>query len=236
MKRKMSIFTLVLVSALFSACGKSDVTGTSQQENVNTTSRMTDQITETVVHNQDKRSLVIYFDYSENIDTTGMDVDAISTASLRGGSNGSNIENMQVMVKEVKDLKSADVYSIRVNEVYPALFDDMTGMAKDDITDDRQFTFKEELTGLENYDTVYIGVPVWWGELPQPVQVFFDKYDFSGKTLVPFGIHHGSGFGRMVIQMREYEPDAEVLAGFTINADTDNNSVKEQFDEYLGGL
>ena len=89
---------------------------------------------------------------------------------------------------------------------------------------------------LDDYDTIYFGVPVWWGELPQPVHVFFQQYDFSGKTIVPFGIHHGSRFGRMVEQMKEYEPDSVVLDGFTINADTDNDEVKSQFDTYLNSL
>lgn len=137
------------------------------------------------------------------------------------------------MADEVKTLKSADVFSIQVNEVYPTNFEDMTGIAKNDIADNKQFTFKEELTNLSDYDTVYFGVPVWWGELPQPVHVFFQQYDFSGKTIVPFGIHHGSRFGSMINQMKEYEPDATVLDGFTIDADTDNEDVKKEFDEYL---
>ena len=177
-----------------------------------------------------------HFDYSENIDITGLDVDAITQASMRGGSTGKNIENLKVMVDEVRSIKSADVFSIQVNEVYPAKFEDMTGIAKDDIANDKQFTFKNELTNLDDYDTVFFGVPVWWGELPQPVQVFFEQYDFSGKNIVSFGIHHGSRFGSMIRQMSEYEPDANVLEGFTIDADTDNSSVKEQFDEYLNAL
>ena len=53
---------------------------------------------------------------------------------------------------------------------------------------------------------------------------------------MPFGIQHGSRFGRMVEQMKEYEPDSVVLDGFTINADTDNDEVKSQFDTYLNSL
>ena len=83
---------------------------------------------------------------------------------------------------------------------------------------------------------MYIGTPVWWGELPQPMHVFFERYDFSGKTIVSFGIHHGSRFGKMVVQMNEYEPEATVLDGFTIDADTGNEDVKNEFSNYLSTL
>lgn len=221
--RRITALLLVLLTltVILSACGNS---GNNNNQ------------TDSGKVNAAAKSLVIYFDYSENIDTTGLDVDAVSSASLRGGSTGKNIENLKVMVDEVKELKNADVFSIQINEVYPPEFEDMTGIAKDDIANNKQFTFKEELTNLADYDTVYFGAPVWWGELPQPVHVFFQQYDFSGKTIVPFGIHHGSRFGQMVNQMKEYEPDATVLEGFTIDADTDNEDVKRDFDEYLNSL
>ncbi len=233
MKKIVSLILIMLLPvAALAACGNSD------QEPENAAEETTAEENETAQVDSvgDGKSIVIYFDYSENIDTTGLDVDAITSASLRGGSTGKNIENLKVMAEEAKNLKGADEFSIRVNEVYPPDFEDMTGIAKDDIANGKQFTFKEELPDLSEYDTVYFGVPVWWGELPQPVHVFFQKYDFSGKTIVPFGIHHGSGFGRMIVQMREYEPDAQILDGFTIDADTDNDEVRSGFDDYLNSI
>ena len=235
----IAVFTIM---ANLTSCGASDSNKQSQSESTcSSLSVSSGEMTTAVTENDTEResstkTLVIYFDYSENIDITGLEADAVSTASLRGGSTGKNIENMKVMVNEIKNLKNADVFSVQVNEVYPPDFEDMTGIAKDDIAHNKQFTFKNEIINLEDYDTVYFGVPVWWGELPQPVHVFFQKYDFSNKTIVPFGIHHGSGFGRMIVQMKEYEPDAVILDGFTINADTDNNDVKSEFDAYLNSL
>lgn len=182
------------------------------------------------------RNLVIYFDYAENINTDGLDVDAITSASLRGGSDGTNVENLKKMADEAAAKENADEFSIQVNEVYDADFEAMTGVARQDQADNKQFTFKNELTNLDDYDTIFLGSPVWWGALPQPVVVFLDQYDFSGKTIVPFGIHHGSRFGRMLEQYREAEPDATVLDGFTIDADTSNDEVLEEFDEYLDSL
>ena len=220
MKRLTILLTAAVSSlTLLTACGDS-----------------VEKATYTEEHVESNKSLVIYFDYSENIDTTGLDVDAITQASLRGGSTGKNIENLKVMVDEVKDIKNADVFSIQVNEVYPAKFEDMTGIAKDDIANDKQFTFKNELANLDEYDTIFFGVPVWWGKLPQPMVSFFENYDFSGKTIIPFGIHLGSRFGSMLTEIRELEPQADVKDGFTISADTDNEKVLNEFKEYLAAV
>ena len=62
---------------------------------------------------------------------------------------------------------------------------------------------------------------------------FFESYDFSGKTIIPFGIHLGSRFGSMIDQIKELEPDANILDGFTVSADTDNDKVRSEFDAFL---
>lgn len=240
MKKALSlILAILVVSLMLTACGESALPQKQTESAASAVSEeamSSDHTEEAVANNDGLRSLVVYLDYSENIDTTGLDVDAITQASLRGGSTGENIENLKVMVNEIQNVKGADVFSIQVNEVYPPVFEDMTGIAKDDIANNKPFTFKNELKNLSDYDTIYIGVPVWWGELPQPVLVFFQQYDFSGKTIIPFGIHHGSGFGRMVNQMNEYEPNAVILDGFTIDADTANSEVRDKFDEFLSSL
>ena len=97
----------------------------------------------------------------------------------------------------------------------------------------KQFTFVDEIENFDEYEVIYIGVPVWWSKLPQPMVSFFESYDFSGKTIIPFGIHLGSRFGSMIDQMKELEPDATILDGFTISADTANDKVRTEFDAFL---
>lgn len=45
---------------------------------------------------------------------------------------------------------------------------------------------------MDNYDTIYIGFPVWWYDMPMPVWTFLEEYDLSGKTIIPFFSHNGS--------------------------------------------
>ena len=104
------------------------------------------------------KSIVLYFDYSNNIDTKGLDVDTISSASLHGEDNG-NTKNLVLMVNEIKEKKNADVFPIEINEVYPADFDERAPIARDDIEQGTNFTFKEMPKNLDQYDVVYVGSP-----------------------------------------------------------------------------
>lgn len=74
------------------------------------------------------------------------------------------------------------------------------------------------IENLDDYDTIYIGYPIWWYDLPMAMYSFFDEYDFSGKTIVPFCTHNGSRFSGTIQTIQELEPDATVIEdGFTVN-------------------
>ncbi len=73
----------------------------------------------------------------------------------------------------------------------------------------------------DSYDTVFIGYPIWWADLPMAVYSFFDEYDFSGKTIIPFNVHNGSRFSRTIQTIKELEPNATVVEdGFTVSEQT----------------
>ena len=69
---------------------------------------------------------------------------------------------------------------------------------------------------VQDYDTIFVGYPMWWYTFPMIMYTFFDKYDFSGKTIVPFNTHMGSGDGGTYRTIKELEPDANVLAGLPL--------------------
>ncbi len=70
--------------------------------------------------------------------------------------------------------------------------------------------------GFQRKATFYY--PNWWADMPQALYSFFDEYDFSGKTIIPFNVHNGSRFSRTISTIQELEPDAVVIEdGFTVN-------------------
>lgn len=84
--------------------------------------------------------------------------------------------------------------------------------------------------GWDEYNTVFIGYPIWWYQMPTVMQTFFDTYDFSGKTIIPFNNHAGSRDGGTYEDIAELDPNATVLDGLAISGDRTGDaeaSVKE---------
>ena len=142
---------------------------------------------------QESKALVLYFDYSENIDTTGLDVDAISQASMAGTRARDN-SNLLVMVDVLKERTNSDVYSLRVAALYAPDFGDMMGPAREQKENNEMLAFQEDLPDFSQYDVIYLGTPVWWYGAPQSILTVLQQADLSGKKIVFFGIHRGSGF------------------------------------------
>ncbi len=89
----------------------------------------------------------------------------------------------------------------------------------------------------EEYDTIFLGYPNWWGDMPQALYTFLEEYDFSGKTIIPFTTHGGSGFSRTISTIAELQPGANVVEqGLSIsrNSVTDAQSDVENWVAGLG--
>ena len=71
----------------------------------------------------------------------------------------------------------------------------------------------ETIPNMADYDTVFIGFPIWWYVAPHIIHTFVESYDFSGKTLVPFATSGGSGMGRTVGELKKLCPNADWKAG-----------------------
>ena len=89
---------------------------------------------------------------------------------------------------------------------------------------------------LDQYGTVFVGFPTWWYDMPQALYSFFDEYDFSGKTIIPFNVHNGSRFSGTIDTIKELELDATVVEdGFTVS-ERDVAEASEDVAEWLNGL
>ena len=173
------------------------------------------------------KSLIFYYDYSENIDTTGLDVDAVSSASIAEGPGVRDRSNLLVMVDLLKERTGAAVYPLHIQEVYAPMFMDMVDKAHNDRQENAQFTFVEELPDLSDVDTIYFGSPIWWYDMPQPVINFFQRADLAGKNLMYFSINRGSGNYGVLELLEQYQPEANVFAEVSISAMQDNPSMAE---------
>lgn len=128
----------------------------------------------------------------------------------------------------------SDVFPVHVEETHVPGYLDMVQDAGEAQKENRPFTVRNLPVDFNGYDTIYLGTPVWYAQLPQQVASFLQQVDWSGKQIVVFGIHLGSGWGRNLNQIRELQPDAEVIEGITIYASASNNEAREAITRYLG--
>ena len=183
----------------------------------------------------EEKALIFYYDYSENIDTTGLDVDAISQASM-AETKARDISNLLVMVDVLKERTSADVYSLRVADLYAPNFMDMMDPAREQKENNEMLVFQEELPDFSQYDVIYFGTPVWWYGAPQAILTALQQSDLSGKKIVFFGIHRGSGFGGIPEEILEYQPNVTIVNRFTVECQTNNEKTRADFNAFLDGL
>lgn len=156
--------------------------------------------------------LVVYFTAAEN-----SGVDAVSSASVvtvDGEAKGVS----QAVAEMIANETSADIFSIRTSTVYPADMGELIDYAAEEQDDDVRPELTSSIENLDNYATVFIGFPIWWYDMPQVMYSFFDEYDFSGKTIIPFTVHNGSRLSGTPAKIAELEPDATVISdGFTVS-------------------
>ena len=82
------------------------------------------------------------------------------------------------------------------------------------------------LSGMEDYDAVFIGFPIWWYTAPRIIGTFLESYDFSGKTLAAFATSGGSGMGGTDEDLRRIRPDADWKPGRLLNRISDSELKK----------
>ena len=75
----------------------------------------------------------------------------------------------------------------------------------------------ERCANMDDYDTVYIGFPIWWYVAPTVIDTFLESYDFTGKTLIPFATSGGSGMGKTLDVLKKVCPNADWRAGGIVN-------------------
>lgn len=141
----------------------------------------------------------------------------------RKGNNyvGGNIVNLpvgntEVIAKKIQALTGADLFEIRTIQDYPVDYTETTEVAKDELRKGLRPQIVGTLGDVSTYDVLFLGYPNWWGTMPMSVFTFLEGYDFSGKTIIPFCTHEGSGMGKSERDIQNICPSANVLAGLAI--------------------
>lgn len=142
--------------------------------------------------------------------------------------------NTEKFANIIKEQTGGDLFKIEPVTPYPTgeeLFD----YTREEQEEDRRPEIKDKVD-ISQYDTIFIGYPIWWYEVPQIIKTFLDEYDLSGKTVIPFNTHEGSGDGGTYRYIEEQEPNANVLEGLPIRGGNMQEDQNENISNWLNEL
>ena len=177
--------------------------------------------------------LVAYFSYAENAALPD-DVDASASASIQPW-NGALTGNTGVVADMIAQATGADLFSIRTVEQYPDTYDATIDQGQQEQSDGARPELATHLENLDSYDTIFLGFPNWWGDMPMAVYTFLDEVDLSGKTVIPFVTSGGSGFSNTISTIQQMEPQATLQEGLSIGASSATGA-QQQVESWLSEL
>lgn len=137
------------------------------------------------------------------------------------------VGNTEVAAKMIQKMTGGDLFRIEAVNAYPEDYTETTEVAKRELRADARPELTGHLDNMDSYDVIFLGYPNWWGTMPMPVFTFLEEYDFSGKTIVPFCTHEGSGLGHSEKEIAKLCPQATLLKGLAIHGTRVNNAKKD---------
>ena len=146
-------------------------------------------------------------------------------------------KHTEKMANVIKEQTGADVAEIVRVKDYPTDYNECTEVALEEKNNKERPEIKDLGVNLDDYDTIFVGYPNWWGDMPMPVYTFLEKNNFNGKTVIPFMTSYSSGTSGTFNTIKSIVNGANVLEGIHIyQRDIDNNDYENDMISWLNGL
>lgn len=225
MKRITTLLLSLLLMYSLAACGsqreETENNESSSTENTSTSTESTEpseteSAQEPTENLSDSNILIVYFsrygntEYSDNVDAT-------TSASIVADGN-ERYGTTEYIANLIQQNVGGDIHLIETVTPYTADFDELRDVNHEEMQQNVLPELKGSNLDISQYDTVFIGYPVWATEVPQAVLSFLNEYDLSGKTVIPFCTHDGYGAGSSYNTIREAGHAAESPDGLAIEA------------------
>ena len=209
------IFLLLLMIFMVSGCGGEDKTPAEpEKKSVEKAPAET---------SADKKILVIYFS------RTG---EEYNVGNISKG-------NTEIIAEMIAQKVGGDLFEVKPAKPYPNEYQACTEIAKQELESNARPAFEKNIDSLAQYDTIFLGYPIWWSALPRVLLNFLESNDFGGKKIIPFCTHGGSGLAGTEREIKDACPKAEVLQGLAISGRTAQNdyaAAEKDVDAWLKGL
>ena len=169
-------------------------------------------------NNMNQKALVIFFSHAgENYSVGNIEVG-----------------NTKIVADYISEITGADQFEIVAEKNYDMPYMDLIKVAQDEAKAGELPAYKGDVD-VAPYDVIFIGGPIWWGTYPQVMFTFFKDHDLSGKTVIPFTTHEGSGLASTVRDVKKAWPKATVKDGFAIYGH-EVRTGRAQVEKWLKGL
>ena len=152
-----------------------------------------------------------------------------------GGTEVIEVGHTKVMAGYIAEELGADTFEIVPAEDYPFSYSECLDQASDELAADARPLVAGEMPDVSGYATVFVGCPIWWGSEPMVVRTFLDEVDLSGKTIVPFTTHGGSGLGSVVENLESRIAGATFMDGKAV-AGTAVDGAADEVIQWVRGL
>ena len=175
MKNKILLVILIMVGIFaITGCGNKTVDKEAESKANNILNTNTSETTNTT---NDGKILIVYFSRTgENYNVGNIDVG-----------------NTAMMASYMKEYLNADSFEIVPVKKYSDDYEECKKEATNEMNANARPEIQNKIDNFETYDTIFIGYPIWWGDMPMIIYTFMEEYDFTGKTVIPFNTHEGSG-------------------------------------------
>lgn len=227
MKRMLAAVLACTAAAALTACSAPEETSNasaSAQEQIDSQPASAAS-SGTSAHAEDGSILIAYFTVPE---TDG--VDTVSSAS-RVATDSGVVGNTQYIAQAIQQSVGGDLFAIETVQEYPGTHDELLEFAYNELQDNARPELAAQIENSDDYSVIFLGYPNWNSDLPMPLYTFLESYDFSGKTIIPFVTHGGSGFSRTISTIQELQPGATVVEdGFSVSRNAVADAAQDAMD------
>ena len=233
MKKITAILLSAIVTLSLTACGSSgNTTSTNAPVQTKPASGSAESAAQPANTEKtgDSNILVAYFSVME---TDG--VDTVASAS-RVAVDGEPEGNNEYIAKLIQQETGGDLFAIQTAQDYPTTHDSLLEVAYNEKADNARPELATQIENLDKYDVIFLGYPNWNADLPMPLYTFLETYDFSGKTIIPFTVHGGSGFSKTIQTIEDLQPNATVISDGLAISRNDVASAENEVAAWVDGL
>ena len=143
--------------------------------------------------------------------------------------------NTMILAEMIAKKTNSELFEVKPAKKYPADYDTCIDIAKREQNQNARPKILED-KDISEYDTIFLGYPVWWGDIPMCLYTFIEGHDWNGKKIIPFCTHEGSGSGRTDRTLKNLMKGAEIQRAFAMAGHTAQNnraSAEKEIQKWL---